>query len=190
MLIVRNLLVGGQRYEDLLETLPGITTNLLAARLRDLGEAGLIAQRTLPPPATAVVYELTAEGRGLEPVVLALGRFGARYLRTKKRGDRTHVRWAMVSLKRRYLGSSTRGTIAREVDGEHGYRLELGPNALEIEAGPPQSGDVRVELDSPSLRSLLFEGGSARALVERGAIALTGPAEVFFDLVRAVGASV
>jgi len=34
LLIVRNLLVGGQRYKDLLETLPGITTNLLAARLR------------------------------------------------------------------------------------------------------------------------------------------------------------
>src|SRR5690349_11845741 len=116
LLIVRNLLVGGQRYKDLLETLPGITTNLLAARLRDLSEAGLIAQRSLPAPASAVVYELTPAGRELEPVVLALGRFGARYLANKKRGDRTHVRWAMVSLKRRFRGSAHTGTIALDVD--------------------------------------------------------------------------
>jgi DNA-binding HxlR family transcriptional regulator len=191
LLIVRNLLVGGQRYKGLLETLPGITTNLLAARLRELGEAGLVAQRSLPAPANAVVYELTAAGRELEPVVLALGRFGARYLATKKRGDRTHVRWAMVSLKRRYRGSPHTGTIALEVDGEHAYRLQLGPEALAIDAGPAQSGDqARVRLDGASLRALLFEGASAQALLARGAIAFEGSGELFFDLVRAVGAVV
>jgi DNA-binding HxlR family transcriptional regulator len=190
LLIVRNLLVGGLRYKDLLETLPGLTTNLLASRLRELSDAGLIAQRSLPAPANAVVYELTAEGRELEPVVLALGRFGARYLTVKKRGDRTHVRWAMVSLKRRYRGSQRAGRLALEIDGEHAFRLSLGPNALDVEAGPPQHGDLRVQLDGPSLRALLFEGASARTLIERGAIALSGSPGLFFDLVRAIGASV
>jgi DNA-binding HxlR family transcriptional regulator len=191
LLIVRNLLVGGQRYKDLLATLPGITTNLLAARLRELSAAGLIAQRTLPAPSSAVVYELTPAGRELEPVVLALGRFGARYLASKKRGDRTHVRWAMVSLKRRYRGSAHPGTVALEVDGEHAYRLRLGPDALAIDEGPAQSGDqVRVRLDAASLRALLFEGAAASALVASRAIALEGSGEVFFELVRAVGAVV
>ena len=191
LLIARNLVVGGQRYKDLLEGLPGITTNLLAARLRELSDAGLIAQRSLPPPANAVVYELTPAGRELEPVLLALGRFGSRYLGTKKRGDRMHPRWAMVSLKRRYQGSARSGTVALEIAGEHAFRVTLQRERLEVDTGPPHSGDdVRVQISEDGFRGLLFAGTPAQVLIASGAIALEGSTEVFFDLVRAVGATV
>jgi DNA-binding HxlR family transcriptional regulator len=80
LLILRDLVLGPLRYTDLLDALPGIGTNLLAARLRELEALGLVRKRELPPPAASTVYELTEEGRELEPAMEALGRFGARYL--------------------------------------------------------------------------------------------------------------
>src|SRR2546427_12402137 len=78
LLIVRDLLVGPKRYKDLLIGLPGIGTNLLADRLRELEGAGILRRTVLPPPAGSTVYELTSSGQALEPVILALGRWGAR----------------------------------------------------------------------------------------------------------------
>ena len=77
MLIIRDLVLGPRRFTDLLEGLPGIATNLLAQRLRELEANGLIERVTLPPPAASAVYQLTAMGEGLEPAIMALGRWGA-----------------------------------------------------------------------------------------------------------------
>src|SRR6476659_9626693 len=46
--------------------------------LRELEQAGIVRKRRLPPPAASQVYELTDWGRELEPVLVALGRWGAR----------------------------------------------------------------------------------------------------------------
>lgn len=73
LLIVRDLLVGPRRYGELAEGLPRIPSNILAARLKELQEAGLIHRL---PRSRIIVYELTPYGRELEPVVLALGAWG------------------------------------------------------------------------------------------------------------------
>jgi DNA-binding HxlR family transcriptional regulator len=80
LLVVRDLLMGPQRYTDLRDGLPGIATDLLTARLRGLEDAGLVRRRKLPRPAPATVYELTEEGWQIAPMVLWLGRLGARSL--------------------------------------------------------------------------------------------------------------
>ncbi len=81
LLIIRELLVrGAARYTDIREGVPGIATNLLAERLRELIREGLVSRRDTPPPVAATVFELTERGRELEPVLLALGRWGASYL--------------------------------------------------------------------------------------------------------------
>jgi DNA-binding HxlR family transcriptional regulator len=80
LLIVRDLLVGPKRYTDLRAGLPKIPTNVLATRLKELEQAGLVERRILPRPSGAIVYELTPYGADLEDVVLALGRWGARSL--------------------------------------------------------------------------------------------------------------
>ena len=80
LLIVRELLLGPKRYTDLVEGLPGIGTNILAARLRDLEKCGVIAKKTLPPPAASRVYELTDYGRELRSVLRELALWGARSL--------------------------------------------------------------------------------------------------------------
>jgi DNA-binding HxlR family transcriptional regulator len=80
LLIVRELLTGPQRYSDLRDQLPGMWSNLLAQRLRDLDAAGLVQRRELPPPAARLVYELTERGRALAPVVYELARWGLELL--------------------------------------------------------------------------------------------------------------
>lgn len=80
LLIVRELLPGPKRYTDLVEGLPGIGTNILAARLRDLESCGVVAKKTLPPPAASRVYELTDYGRELRSVLRELALWGARSL--------------------------------------------------------------------------------------------------------------
>lgn len=74
MLIIRDLLVGPRRYTDLKQGLPKIPTNILSARLKELQEGGVV--RRAPLYRTGLVYELTPYGRQLEPIVLALGRWG------------------------------------------------------------------------------------------------------------------
>jgi DNA-binding HxlR family transcriptional regulator len=80
LLVVRELMHGPKRYTDLVDHLPGIGTNILAARLRDLEAAGVVAKRTLPPPAASRVYDLTEYGRGLRPALRELALWGARAL--------------------------------------------------------------------------------------------------------------
>src|SRR3954452_10567314 len=78
LLVVRELLLGPKRFTDLRAGLPTLGPDVLAQRLRDLEAAGIVARRTLPPPAGSRVYELTERGQELEPVLLALGRWGSR----------------------------------------------------------------------------------------------------------------
>ncbi|RKS75640.1 DNA-binding HxlR family transcriptional regulator [Motilibacter peucedani] len=77
LLIVRDLLVGPRRYGELAAGLPRIPTNILASRLKELQEAGIIRRA---PRSRVIVYELTPYGRELEPVVVALGAWGAKAL--------------------------------------------------------------------------------------------------------------
>ncbi|HWL34282.1 MAG TPA: helix-turn-helix domain-containing protein [Gaiellaceae bacterium] len=80
LLVVRELLHGPKRYTDLADQLPGIGTNILAIRLKELEAGGLIEKKKLPPPFSSTVYELTPAGRELRPVLHELARFGARLM--------------------------------------------------------------------------------------------------------------
>jgi DNA-binding HxlR family transcriptional regulator len=78
LLIVRELLLAddGLRYTDLRASLPGIATNLLAERLRELEAAGVVQRVQAPPPIATTLFSLTERGRELRPVLDALGRWG------------------------------------------------------------------------------------------------------------------
>jgi DNA-binding HxlR family transcriptional regulator len=80
LLVVRELFYGPKRYTDLAAHLPGIGTNVLADRLKELERAGLVVKHKLPPPAASTVYELTPMGRELRAVLHELARFGARLM--------------------------------------------------------------------------------------------------------------
>src|SRR5690554_36785 len=85
LLIVRDLLVGPRRYTDLKSGLPRIPTNILSTRLKELQEADIVRRVALAH--CGLVYELTELGRGLEDVVLALGRWGFKSMGAPAEGD-------------------------------------------------------------------------------------------------------
>lgn len=94
LLVVRELLLqGGCRYTDLLHGLPGISTNLLGDRLRQLEAHGLVRREAAPPPVATTLYSLTDAGRELEPVVWAIGRFGARYMADSSGAEEFRSHW-------------------------------------------------------------------------------------------------
>jgi len=78
LLIVRELMsTGPSRYTDLLKGLPGIATNLLADRLKDMENAGIVRSYAAPPPVATTLFELTERGQALRPLLEELGRWGA-----------------------------------------------------------------------------------------------------------------
>jgi DNA-binding HxlR family transcriptional regulator len=93
LFVVLELMRGPKRYTDLAESLPGIGTNILASRLRDLEAAGIVAKRRLPPPAASRVYELTDYGRELRRAIRELALWGARSLGPPRAQDELFSGW-------------------------------------------------------------------------------------------------
>jgi DNA-binding HxlR family transcriptional regulator len=87
LLIVRDLLTGAKRFSELQEGLPGVPTNVLTSRLRELEDTGIVTRRAHERPGGGVVYELTDFGRELEQPILRLGFWGARAMGPKTEGD-------------------------------------------------------------------------------------------------------
>src|SRR5438876_967890 len=121
LLIVRELLLGPKRYTDLTNGLPGIGTNILAARLRELEEGGIVQKRRLPPPAASTVYELTEYGSGLNEALYALARWGARSIGPPGPDDELYPEWGMNALPALFDAEAARGlteTYSLVVDGD------------------------------------------------------------------------
>ncbi|MFE0462123.1 winged helix-turn-helix transcriptional regulator [Kitasatospora sp. NPDC058965] len=93
LLIVRELLGGPRRYTDLHADLPGVSTDILAARLKQLEAEGVVERRRLERPANATVYELTEHGQALRPVVAALGDWGLAVLGEQRPTDAVREHW-------------------------------------------------------------------------------------------------
>lgn len=94
LLIVRELLSWKRaRYTDLRAGLPGVASNLLSERLRELEEAGIITRVHAPPPIAATLYTLTERGNALEAVVRELGRWGAPLLAHAPASDEVRGHW-------------------------------------------------------------------------------------------------
>ena len=96
LLLVRELTLGPRRYRDLATGLPGIPSNVLAARLKDLQAAGVVTRRTLPAPADVTVYELTEAGRALQPALTELLHWGRRYGPEPAGDDAAQPGWGLL----------------------------------------------------------------------------------------------
>jgi DNA-binding HxlR family transcriptional regulator len=187
-LIVRDLLIGPRRYGELLDGLPGITTNLLAKRLREMARAGLVEKQAGSPPGSFDAYVLTKTGRELEPVIMELGRWGGRLLATPRRGDVRNLGWALLSLKRRY-----RGGVAAVLEiraGRRCFELSLGDERLDVTERPSERAVARLSAgDQQPFFELFYGGVSAEALEKRGALTLEGDRAVMRVALAALGAS-
>jgi DNA-binding HxlR family transcriptional regulator len=163
LLVVRELLTGPKRFKDLLGGLPGIGTNLLAARLKDLEGHGLVRRATLPPPAGSKVYELTETGRSLEPVLVGLCRWGFRFfLGAPRPEDDLNPAWAVVAVRAALEPGAASETYEFRVD-EEAFHVRVEDGEAEARQGPAVNPD------------LIIRGGT-RAFLDLAAGRL-GPAE-------------
>jgi DNA-binding HxlR family transcriptional regulator len=168
LLIVRNLMLGPRRYSDLMAELPGITTNLLAARLRAMEGGGLVERQPGPPAR----YELTALGAALEPVVVELGRWGANFMDQPRRGDTTNVGWGLFSLKRRYRGG-VRAVVELRV-GERRFELVFEDARLHVKDRAAVRPQLVVTGALEAFQAWLFKGVAASRLQNGGQLAVDG----------------
>src|ERR687884_1864595 len=149
LLIVRDLILGPKRFTDLRRGLPGIGTNILAARLKELERGGIVERRTLPPPAASVVYELTEYGRALEGPLLALGRWGAMSMGERQPRQTLRSEWFGVALKA-FFRPEAAADLKAEIelrfdDGTLLARLDHG--ALVVEPESPNGADLVLETE-------------------------------------------
>ena len=160
LLIIRELLAGPRRFKDLIDGLPGISTNLLSERLKNLEQQGLLSRRILPPPAGSTVYELTSRGQALEKAVLELGRWGSRLLPTSLEGV------ALPSLGSCALGIKAFFCPEQAQGVNETYELHLGNEVLQVQVkagelqvqqGEALKADVVFQTDMPSYLGL-FSG--------------------------------
>lgn len=181
LLIVRDLLVGPRRYTDLKQGLARIPTNILSARLKELQEAGVV--RRVPLPNCGLVYELTEYGHELEPIVLALGRWGFQRMGEPGEGDAVTADSLTMALR-----TAFQPAVAADVPAT-GYEVHVGPVALRAEVDgtqlrvtqlapttPPVGGIVpEVAADlvfaaGPGIRRLISGELTADAAIDEGVV--------------------
>jgi DNA-binding HxlR family transcriptional regulator len=179
LLLVRELSTGPKRFKDLLGGLPGIGTNLLAGRLKALEGEGIVRRSTLPPPAGSNVYELTEPGRELEPVIVALSRWGARLLDAPGEDDEVRAGWAAVALRSALVAADS-GSYGFRIDGEAFHlRVVDGEGGKRVEARQGSAPDPNpvVVGDAETLLAVATGKLSPEEALQSGALLLEGERE-------------
>ena len=177
LLIVRDLLIGPKRFTDLHRGLPGIPTNVLTARLKELEEDGIVQRRILPRPEHAVVYELTPYGSELDETVAALGRWGAKTLGEPRPDEIVTVDSIAMALRTTFQPEATRGrseTYELHV-GEVVLDVRVDDGTLSITPGTARHPDAVIEA-GPGIRAVMAGEISPAEAIASGAVRVTGDA--------------
>ncbi|HEX6454629.1 MAG TPA: helix-turn-helix domain-containing protein [Trebonia sp.] len=161
LLIIRDLAVRPRRYTDLLEGLPGIPTNVLSARLRELEQERIIERQVAQAPQRGIVYALAPDGRSLEPAVLALGRWGAARLAHPRPGDIVTPESLTMTMRAAFNpGAAAKTHAAWEIHAaDIVVHAVVSGGTLHAGTGPsPVSPDLTITYTAdtlPSLRALI-----------------------------------
>lgn len=175
LLIVRELLPGPKRYSDLATSLHGIGTNLLADRLRHLDEHGIIAKRTLPPPAASAVYELTDDGRDLEPIIVSLARWGQRF-RMEPCGETLEPEQIMFELYAAFDAERAADIDAlyRFVIDAHDIWVHVARGSVRAGSGMTRAPDADITADASTFLELLTGARDISSAVAGGSVSAEG----------------
>jgi DNA-binding HxlR family transcriptional regulator len=141
LLVVRELLLGPKRFTDLRTGIVNASPNVLAERLRELEQAGVVRRRKLAPPAASWVYELTDWGLELEPAICALGRWGSR--------SPLHQLDAPMSIDSMILALRTMFDAEAAADFSATYELRLGESRFRAVVADGQFDACRAEPEAP-----------------------------------------
>jgi DNA-binding HxlR family transcriptional regulator/putative sterol carrier protein len=191
LLVVRELLIGPQRFSDLRRRLPGVSSSVLSSRLRALEERGVVARRALPPPAASTIVELTDLGRALRPVVVALAAWGIRLMEPRRPGDHFEPSWLRLGLMTLIGPQPTpaRAFVLRmpDGDGETLIHVSGGPQGTRLHdaatgPAPPDRIDATVRADAQLLLQIATGATDPVAALEAGELALSGDRAALRDL--------
>lgn len=179
LLVVRELMLGPKRFTDLRAGLPGISTDILAERLRELEEVGVLSRATLPAPAAAKVYQLTARGRELRPVLLALGRWGSRQPFGEIRQELGTDAFAMAlpTVFDAAAAQTLDTTVALDIGDDVvmvGVRHGLLSMARTGPAAAAAAAAATITADVATLREVLWRGRSMTDAVADGDMRVSG----------------
>jgi DNA-binding HxlR family transcriptional regulator len=177
LLIVRDLLRGPKRYTDLADGLPGIGTNILAGRLRDLEAMDIVVRRKLPPPAAVTVYELTDYGRDLEEAIQALARWGARTLGPPQTEEQITPGWTLDALRALFDPFAARGldaTYEFRIAPEHTSMRVRDGELVEVRPGPADEPDLVLECDFNAFYDLMARTLSPEDGLAEGRLRIEG----------------
>ncbi len=145
LLIVRELLLRGRcRYTDLRNGLPGIATNLLADRLRELEQAGIVLREAAEPPIATTLFQLTERGKELEPFVRELGRWGAPLLAGPADNDAFRTHWLALPLEAHLIDHTPdRPPVAIELrTGDKPMIIEVVDGTVRTRPGSAEDPDA------------------------------------------------
>ena len=175
LLVVRELLLGPKRFTDLRAGLPGASPNVLAQRLRELEQAGVVRRRKLPPPAASRVYELTDWGEELEPLITQLGRWGARSP-SRPRDAALGVDSLILSFRTMFDPRAAEGLRASyELHlGEDAFLVVVADGRFEIVRGEAERPDATIETDPATLAALVYEGRPLAETMRSGDLKIEG----------------
>ena len=175
LLVVRELVLGPKRFTDLRAGLPGASPNVLAQRLRELERAGIVRRRKLAPPAASRVYELTAWGAELEPVIRALGRWGSRS--PWMPDDAAIGVDSVIIALRTMFDPGAAGELRASFElrlGEDRFRAEVADGRFLAVRGAAERPDAIVETDAATLDALVFQDHPLAEALRDGAIKVEG----------------
>jgi DNA-binding HxlR family transcriptional regulator len=177
LLIIRELLIRNAcRYTDIRKALPGIATNLLADRLKELESDDIIFREEAPPPIATTLFQLTKRGQALERAILELGRWGSPLLATCSKRDRLQPHWLVLPLKL-YLRDSRpdepKIAINVQVSGES-IAIEAVKGQIAVRLGVSNCPDVVVK-GKPDSVLRLFTGRATLAAAQAEGVVWKGP---------------
>jgi DNA-binding HxlR family transcriptional regulator len=186
MLIVRDLMIGPMRYSELLASLPGITTNLLAKRLKSLQDQGILEKKVQQGPLKSSLYSLTQKGKALEPVLKALGDWGLRHGRPPSEDDQLNPRWLLFFLQRLYKKPQSKAWIELRIQ-DRSFQFQVGGPQIEALEGNPLTPDLKISGTAQAFIAFLSAERTLAELLETGDLQAEGDSPARQTLLEALG---
>jgi DNA-binding HxlR family transcriptional regulator len=175
LLVIRELMLGPRRFTDLMDELPGISTNVLATRLKDLEDTGMVRKRVLPPPAGSTVYELTESSAGVAPVLVAMAEWGMTLLDPPRKSETVPPRSIVLGLSVTATpgGDADDGVYELHVDDEV-FELRVDGGYVVPRQGPANVPEAVITLPARTLAAIALDAEDLDRSISRGVITIDG----------------
>jgi DNA-binding HxlR family transcriptional regulator len=190
LLIIRELLIGPARFNEMIENLPGIGPNLLSERLRSLSEHGLIEQASMPGDGRAKLYRLTDLGEELRGPVLALARWGLGFLQERDRGGATRAEWGFLAVQSMIVEEEI-PDVEEEIYefkvGDQAFTIEVRRGVVSFGQGEAENPDLTIECDADTFIRVGARMLSPFEAIATGDVRIKGKSEAVTRCARMLG---